>query len=75
MACRVLPYEGKEAHLFLSSSPQDAVLVNPILEQLARDSYRVWFDDGRYPEEDRFSVLQEQLRKASLCVAVLSKAS
>ena len=47
--CSVKPYEGQEAYIFISYCHKDRASVFPIIEQMARDGYRVWYDEGIDP--------------------------
>ena len=47
--CAFTPYEGKEPYIFISYAHKDSDRVFPILEELDRRGYRVWYDDGIAP--------------------------
>lgn len=51
-----IPYRGSEPYIFISYAHKDAQLVLPIVEQMQRDGYRVWYDEGIDPgtEWDEF---------------------
>ena len=44
--CKVSPYNGENNYIYISHSSQDKRYVYPVIEQLTKDGYRVWFDDG-----------------------------
>lgn len=50
--CSVRPYEGDENYIFISYCHKDKAKVFPIIEQLAKDGFRVWYDEGIAPGED-----------------------
>ena len=47
--CAFTPYEGKKPYIFISYAHKDSHRVFPILEELDRRGYRVWYDDGIAP--------------------------
>ncbi len=75
MMCRTIPYEGNEPYVFFSYSHQDAETVYPLLEQITRDGYRVWYDDGNHPGDDWAESIAQHLSKCAVCLAMLSPRS
>ena len=51
MKCYVKPCEGRDT-LFVSYCHSDAAQVFPIIERLAIEGYRVWYDNGVHPGEE-----------------------
>ena len=75
MNCLSKPYEGDKPYLFFSCSPSDAATVYPIIDRLCLHGYRVWFDDGSNPGEAGLDVIADHLRRCSLALAAVTKAS
>lgn len=72
MICKAVPYEGKEPYIFFSYSHQDAARVYPLLEQMARDGYRIWYDDGNHPGDNWPENIARHLSDCTVCLAMLS---
>lgn len=72
MYCRAIPYEGREPYIFFSYSHKDADRVYPLLEQMVRDGFRVWYDDGNHPGDDWLENIGEHLNNCHICLAMLS---
>lgn len=72
MLSRAIPYEGNEPYIFLSYSHKDAPRVYPLLEQMVRDGYRIWYDDGNHPGDDWLDNIAEHLNGCRVCLAMLS---
>lgn len=70
--CSVRPYEGADNYIFVSYCHQDKKEVYPIIERLARDGYRVWYDEGINPGADWPEVIADHLSRCALCIAFLS---
>lgn len=75
MICRAIPYEGKEPYVFLSYCHKDRDLVYPLLEQMVRDGYRVWYDDGNHAGDDWLENIANHLNNCKVCVAMISEKS
>ena len=75
MKCYTIPYEGDQDYLFFSYCHDDVERVYPIIERLAIEGFRVWFDDGIHPGEDWPDVIAAHLSNAKACVAAISKNS
>ena len=75
MLCRAIPYEGQEPYIFLSYCHKDAAVVYPIMEQMVRDGFRVWYDDGNHPGDDWLENIAQHLDKAAVCLAMVSESS
>ena len=75
MKCYVSPYEGDQDFLFFSYCHDDEADVYPIIERLALEGFRVWYDDGIHPGDDWPDIIAEHLSKAKICMAAISKAS
>lgn len=75
MICRAIPYEGREPYIFFSYSHKDSERVYPLLEQMVRDGYRVWYDDGNHPGDDWLENIGQHLNNCHLCLAMMSQNS
>lgn len=75
MLCRYKHYTGTEPYLFFSYCHKDADRVYPIIEQMAKDGYRIWYDDGIHPGEDWLEVIAKYLTNSAVCIAVISPES
>ena len=75
MISRAIPYEGKEPYIFLSYCHKDAEHVYPLLEQMVRDGYRIWYDDGNHPGDDWLENIAKHLDGCSVCLAMISEQS
>lgn len=73
--CSVKPYEGNEKYIFISYCHKDESEVFPIIEQLNKEGYRIWFDEGIMPGEEWPEVIAEHLEAADVCIAFLSQSS
>lgn len=75
MQCRAIPYEGNEPFVFFSYSHKDADRAYPILEQMVRDGFRVWYDDGNHAGDDWLENIGQHLNRCAVCLAMLSENS
>ena len=71
--CSVKPYEGQEAYIFISYCHKDRASVFPIIEQLARDGYRVWYDEGIDPGSEWPEIIASHLNGSAACVAFITE--
>ena len=71
MKCYASPYEGQQDYLFFSYCHDDAAKVFPIIERLALEGFRVWFDDGIHPGEEWPEVIANHLTGAKACVCLV----
>ena len=72
MRCYAIPYEGEQKYIFFSYCHDDAAQVFPVIERLAVEGYRVWFDDGIHPGEDWPEVIARHMSCAAACIAAVS---
>lgn len=70
--CSAKPYEGPEPYIFVSYCHKDKPQVFPIVERLARDGYRVWYDEGIDPGTEWPEIIAQHLNGCRLCIAFLS---
>lgn len=73
--CSVKPYEGDENYVFISYCHKDKKFIFPIVERLAKDGYRVWYDEGIDPGSEWPEVIASHLNSGSVCIAFISKNS
>ena len=72
MICRVLPYEGKEPFLFISYCHLNADIAYPLIEKLAADGFRLWYDDGIHPGSDWPEIIARHLNDCYACIELLT---
>ena len=72
MRCKVDPYEGPEPYVFVSYAHRDGERVFPIIERLAADGFRIWFDEGIDPGSEWIRNIGEHLGAASAAITFLS---
>lgn len=75
MICRVIPYEGSEPYIFLSYCHKDSASVYPLFEQMVKDGYRVWYDNGNNAGDDWPENIAEHLKRSHICLAFISAQS
>lgn len=73
--CAFTPYEGKKPYIFVSYAHKDSHRVFPILEELDRRGYRVWYDDGIAPGSEWPENIAQHLDGCSLTLAFISPSS
>lgn len=73
--CSAKPYEGEESYIFVSYCHRDKAKVFPIVEQLARDGYRVWYDEGIDPGSEWPEIIARHLNGSAICLAFISENS
>ena len=74
MKCYVKPCEERDT-LFISYCHSDAAQVFPIVERLAIEGYRVWYDNGVHPGEEWPETIARHMIEAKVCVAMVSAAA
>lgn len=75
MNCLVKPYEGEKPYIFFSYCHEDSGKVYPVIERMAREGYRIWYDDGIHPGDDWPQVIAEHIERADVCIAAISENS
>ena len=73
--CNAKPYEGNDEYIFVSYCHRDRVIVYPIIENLARDGYRVWYDEGIDPGSEWPEIIASHLNGCAVCIAFISNNS
>ena len=74
MKCKAAPYQGEEAFAFFSYCHADSTVVYPLIEELNRMGYRIWFDDGISFGDEWPEVIAEKLEKCSVFLAAITPA-
>ena len=73
--CSAKPYGGKEPYVFVSYCHKDRDAVFPVIERLARDGYRIWYDEGIDPGSEWPEIIAQHLSGCTVCIAFLSAQS
>ena len=73
--CAAKPYEGQEKYIFVSYCHKDRAYVFPIIEQLTKDGYRVWYDEGIDPGSEWPEIIASHLNSSAICLAFISEKS
>ncbi len=73
MKCNVRPYEGNEPYIFFSYCHENAWQNYPIIEQMAYDGYRIWYDDGLHPGDEWPERIAQMLDGCAICMVALSQ--
>ncbi len=68
-------YEGKEKYIFISYAHKDSVQVLEILERMAQEGYRLWYDDGIAPGSEWPEDIARHLDGCAVTVAFISNNS
>ena len=68
-------YEGKQPYIFISYAHKDSACVLPVIESLAQNGFRVWYDAGIEAGTEWPEYIAEHLAGASCVIAFLSAAS
>ena len=70
--CAAKPYEGKEKYIFVSYCHRDRAQVFPIIEQLAKEGYRIWYDEGIDPGSEWPEIIAKKLNGSAICIAFIT---
>lgn len=73
--CSVRPYDGGEKFIYISYCHRDKKYVFPIMEQMVRDGFRIWFDEGIDTGAEWPEISASHLNRSSACIAFLSETS
>lgn len=71
--CSVKPYTGRGKYIFVSYCPKDKRYVFPMIEQMARDGYNIWYDDGIDRGTENQKIIDNYITESTICLAVISK--
>lgn len=70
--CSVRPYKGEQKYIYIAHSFKDKRFVYPVIEQLTKDGYRVWYDEGLSYSSDAPAELADKIAGCDVVVAFLS---
>lgn len=73
MECKAKPYEGNEPYIFFSYCREDAEIVYPIIEQMAEEGFRVWYDNGIHVGDDWPQQIAIHLKDSFVCIAAITE--
>ena len=65
-------YNGNEPYAFISYSHQDRDAAMEIIEQMNRDSFRVWFDEGIKPGSEWDDNIASHIENCGVLIALIS---
>lgn len=68
------PYKGDEKYIFISYAHKDKDLVFPIIKNLNKENYRVWYDEGIDPGTEWDENIAYHIKQAEYFIAFISKA-
>ncbi len=70
--CTAKPYEGREKYIFVSYCHRDRAQVFPVIEQLVKDGYRIWYDEGIDPGSEWPEIIAKHLNDSAICIAFIT---
>ena len=68
-----IPYKGRKPYIFISYAHADSERVWPILNRLAADGFRFWYDEGIDPGTEWADDIQHYLARCTYFFAFLSR--
>ena len=68
-------YEGKENYIFISYAHDDSGRVIPIIEELARKDFRIWYDSGIEPGGEWTEDISNHIRACAKMIFFVTEAS
>jgi len=68
-----MPYDGDEPYIFISYAHRDDKAVLPIVEELSRNGYRVWYDQGIDPGTEWDENIAQHVEDCGCFIAFLSQ--
>lgn len=68
----VKPYAGEHAFIFISYAHSDKLLVFPIIQELKRRGFRVWYDEGIDPGTEWDDFIAERIESCGMMLALIS---
>ncbi|MBO5744546.1 MAG: TIR domain-containing protein [Clostridia bacterium] len=71
--CKVSPYRGESDYIYISHSSQDKRYVYPVIEQLTKDGYRVWFDEGVRFGPEATNEIAEKISRCRVFLAYITE--
>jgi len=70
--CSVRPYVGEQKYIYIAHSFKDKRFVYPVIEQLTKDGYRIWYDEGLIYGSDATTDLADKITRCDVVIAFLS---
>lgn len=70
--CSARPYEGDRDYIFVSYCHADKKYVYPVIERLAKEGYRIWYDEGIDPGTEWPEIIAQHLNGCTACIAFIS---
>lgn len=70
--CSVRPYTGEQNYIYIAHSFKDKRFVYPIIEQLSKDGYRVWYDEGFVNGVDDATDIADKIARCNMVLAFVS---
>lgn len=70
--CSVRPCEDEQKYIYIAHSFKDKRFVYPVIEQLAKDGYRVWYDEGLIYGADATTDIANKIAGCAVVIAFLS---
>lgn len=67
------PYKGKDPYIFISYSHKNINDVFPVIEQLQKKHYRVWYDEGIDPGTEWDENIAQHIEQCGFFIAFLSQ--
>ena len=68
-------YRGKEKYIFVSYAHKDSEKVLPVIENMQREGFRVWYDTGIEAGTEWPAYIQESLEESEVVLAFISSNS
>lgn len=72
-ATSVKPYLGDQDYIFVSYAHRDKEQVMPILEQLQKRGYRLWYDEGIDPGTEWDDYIATRIKRCGMMLALMSR--
>ncbi|MBR6563317.1 MAG: TIR domain-containing protein [Clostridia bacterium] len=69
----IKPYNGNEPYIFISYSHRDTDYVYPIIEELSKQGYRVWYDMGIDPGTEWDENIAMHINECGYFIAFMSQ--
>lgn len=73
MSGKPTPYRGSDPYIFISYAHKNSNLVWPIIEQMQKEGYRVWYDEGIDPGTEWDENIAKHVHDCGYFIAFLSE--
>ncbi len=67
------PYEGDEGYIFISYAHKDSGIVLKVINELQKNNYRVWYDEGIDPGTEWDENIAKHVENCGYFIAFMSK--